>query len=149
MSLNRVIGKDGDIPWRIPEDWEWVKKTTRGHIIVMGRKTWESIGRPLPGRENVVISRTMEKDSVPGVKVIRDLSELDDFETDKEIWIFGGGEIYRQALPHCSEFYLTVVNRHVEGDTYFPPFEEDFSFKGFVRTEREFRIKHYVRQEKP
>ena len=148
MSLNRVIGKDNDIPWRIPEDWKWVKQKTSGHIIVMGRRTFESLGRrPLPNRENIVVSRTLSE--TEGFQVIRALSELNDFKTDKEIWIFGGAEIYRSALPKVDELFLTVVNRVVNGDVFFPEFEEEFDFEGFVRTEPGFRIKHYRRRTLP
>ena len=143
MSLNRVIGKDNTIPWHIPRNWKWVKERTNGQIVVMGRKTFDSIGKPLPNRENIVLSRTLKER--PEVRVIRDLAEIESLETDKEIWIFGGEEVYRQALPHCDEIFLTVVNREVEGDTFFPEFEEEFDFKKFLRQEKEFRIKHYVR----
>lgn len=145
MSLNRVIGKDNDIPWRIPEDWKWVKQKTSGHIIVMGRRTFESLGkRPLPNRENIVVSRTLPE--TQGFRVIRALSELNDFNTDKEIWIFGGAEIYRSALPKVDELFLTVVNCVVNGDVFFPEFEEEFDFEGFVSIEAGFRIKHYRRR---
>ena len=110
----------------------------------MGRRTFESIGRPLEGRENLVVSRTME--NLPGITVVRDLSALDHLDAEKEVWIFGGAGIYQQTLLNCSDLYLTVVNQIVDGDTFFPEFEEDFDFKGFVRREPGFLIKHYVRR---
>lgn len=142
MSLNRVIGCDNKIPWHIPEDFKWVKETTLNHIVVMGRKTFESIGRPLPHRENIVLSRQTYKH--PKVTVIHDLNELKDKEDDKEIWILGGAEIYRQTLPHCSDLYLTVIKREVEGDTFFPPFEAMFDLKEILRDKSNFRIEHYI-----
>jgi dihydrofolate reductase len=142
MSLNRVIGCDNKIPWHIPEDFKWVKATTLGHIIVMGRKTFESIGRPLPQRENVVI--TQQNLKIPGVTIIHSLNELEHRKSEKEIWILGGAEIYRQALPRCSDLYLSVIKREVEGDTFFPSFEDTFDLKEILREESDFRIEHYV-----
>ena len=142
MSLNRVIGCGNKIPWHIPEDFKWVKATTLGHVIVMGRKTFESIGRPLPRRENIVL--TQQTLDIPGVTIIHSLADLEGIDSEKEIWILGGAEIYRQTLPHCSDFYLSVIKREVEGDTFFPPFEDTFEPKEIIREELEFRIEHYV-----
>ena len=97
MTNNRVIGNKGAIPWHLPEDFKWFKRTTMGQVLVMGRKTYESIGRPLPGRETFVFSRTQRE--IPGVQCFTDLAELERLETDKVIWIAGGSEIYRQMLP--------------------------------------------------
>ena len=142
MSLNRVIGCGNKIPWHIPEDFKWVKENTLGHVIVMGRKTFESIGRPLPRRENIVLSQQTLK--IQGVTIIHNLNELEGIESEKEIWILGGAEIYRQTLPHCSDLYLSVIKREVEGDTFFPPFEDTFDLKEIIREELDFRIEHYV-----
>ena len=142
MSLNRVIGCGNKIPWHIPEDFKWVKATTLGHVIVMGRKTFESIGRPLPHRENIVLSQ--QTLNIPGVTIIHSLTDLEGIDSEKEIWILGGAEIYRQTLPHCSDLYLSVIKREVEGDTFFPPFEDTFELKEIIREELEFRIEHYV-----
>lgn len=144
VSLNGVIGKDNSIPWYLPGDWKWVKERTAGQIVVMGRKTFDSIGRPLPNRENIIVSRSMEERD--GLRVVRDLSEVEEIQTEKEIWIFGGEQIYRQALPNCDELYLTVVNQNVQGDTYFPEFEGQYALKGVLRKEAEFRILLYVRK---
>ncbi len=144
MSLNRVIGCGNKIPWHIPEDFKWVKENTLGHVIVMGRKTFESIGRPLPRRENIVLSQQTLK--IPGVTIIHSLNELEGIESEKEIWILGGAEIYRQTLPHCSDLYLSVIKREVEGDTFFPPFEDTFELKEIIREELDFRIEHYVNE---
>src|SRR5882762_7410123 len=125
MSLNRVIGAGNKIPWHLPEDFKWFKQLTTGNIIVMGRKTFESIGRPLPNRETVVLSRSQF--SFPGVRTISDLSELDLNNDSREVFICGGAQIYQQTLPLCSDLYLTLVKREVAGDAFFPPFEDQFT----------------------
>lgn len=145
MSLNRVIGKGPDIPWHIPEDFKWFKATTMGHILVMGRKTYESIGRPLPGRETVVLSRTGFSDDR-----VRTISSIDGLDaTDgREVFICGGGQIYAQLLDRCSDLYLTVVKRKVDGDAFFPRFEDDFELLETLRDEDEFEIRHYRKIER-
>jgi dihydrofolate reductase len=143
MSLNRVIGAGNKIPWHLPDDFKWFKQLTTGNIIVMGRKTFESIGRPLPNRETIVLSRTQF--SFPGVRTVSDLSELDLADETREIFICGGAQIYQQALPLCSDLYLTVVKRKVEGDAFFPPFENQFTLVEEIRDTPEFKILHYVR----
>ena len=116
MSENRVIGNRGDIPWHLPEDFKWFKKTTMGDILVMGRKTYESIGRPLPGRDTYVLSRTPRE--IAGVHSFTDLEALDHLKTNQTIWIAGSGEIYKQMLGKCGELYLTRVHRGVAGDAF-------------------------------
>lgn len=143
MAENRVIGDAGDIPWHLPEDFKWFKKTTMGEILVMGRKTYESIGRPLPGRETFVVSRQPRE--IKGVQNITDLQALDQIDTDKTIWIAGGGEIYRQMLPRCEALYLTRVHRTVEGDATFPEFEEHFTLKDIVEKNDDFTIELWLR----
>ena len=133
MAENRVIGRGNAIPWHLPEDFKWFKRTTMGHILVMGRKTYESIGRPLPGRETVVLSRTQH--NIPGVQTM---------ETEKTLWIAGGSEIYRQMLPLCDELYLTRVHRTVEGDTFFPEFEDRFYLADKILENTEFTIEHWL-----
>jgi len=141
MSLNRVIGAGNKIPWHLPEDFKWFKQTTIGHIIVMGRKTFESIGKPLPNRETIVLSRSQFQ--FPGVKTIRSLDELKSLAGDRQIFICGGAQIYAQALPLCSDLYLTLVKRKVEGDAFFPPFEERFELVEEIRDAPEFKVLHY------
>lgn len=143
MSENRVIGNSGDIPWHLPEDFKWFKKTTMGDILVMGRKTYESIGRPLPGRETYVLSRTPRE--IAGVHSFTDLEALDHLETDKTIWIVGGGEVYKQMLSQCSELYLTRVHRTVEGDAFFPEFEDDFKLDAILVKNDDFSIERWVK----
>ena len=144
MADNRVIGQQGDIPWHLPEDFKWFKKTTMGQILVMGRKTYESIGRPLPGRETYVVSR--QALSITGVQTLTDLKALDQIETEKTVWIAGGGEIYRQMLPHCSELYLTRVHRKVSGDAFFPEFEDRFVRAETLEQNQDFTIEKWLRR---
>ncbi|MGB0333749.1 MAG: dihydrofolate reductase [Opitutales bacterium] len=144
MSENRVIGNGGKIPWHLPEDFKWFKTSTMGGILVMGRKTYESIGRPLPGRDTYVLSRQARE--IRGVHSFTDLSVLDHLDTDQTIWIAGGGEIYEQMLPKCSELYLSRVHREVEGDAFFPEFEDDFELKSIIQKDDDFTVEHWVRK---
>ena len=144
MSLNRVIGAGNKIPWHLPEDFRWFKKMTTGQVIVMGRKTFESIGKPLPNRTTLVLTRSATP--IPDVRKISSLSELDSTRAEQngpEIFICGGAQLYQQALPLCSDLYLTLVKRNVEGDAFFPPFENDFALIEQLRDEPEFKILHY------
>lgn len=144
MSLNRVIGNGNQIPWHLPDDFKWFKATTTGHIIVMGRKTFESIGKPLPNRETIVLSRSAF--SHPGVKTLPRLEELPNIIGDKQVFICGGAQVYEQALPLCSELLLTMVNREVEGDAFFPRFEDQFELVEEIRDTPEFKILRYRRR---
>jgi dihydrofolate reductase len=144
MSLNRVIGHGPRIPWHLPEDFKWFKKMTTGQVVVMGRKTFQSIGRPLPHRETVVVSRSGFAE--PGVRTIRSLDELDPATEPREVFICGGAEIYALALPRCSDLYLTHVLRTVEGDAFFPSFEDDFEIAAVIAETSDFRIVHYRRK---
>ena len=144
MSENRVIGNTGDIPWHLPEDFKWFKKTTMGDILVMGRKTYESIGRPLPGRDTYVLSRTSRE--IAGVHSFTDLEALDHLKTNQTIWIAGGGEIYKQMLGKCSELYLTRVHRSVEGDAFFPEFESDFQLNSVMEKNDDFSIERWLKK---
>ena len=145
MSLNRVIGAGGKIPWHLPEDFQWFKKMTTGHVIVMGRKTFESIAKPLPNRETIVLSRSQFQH--PGVRTVCSLEELPALAAEREVFICGGAEVYAQALPLCSDLYLTLVKRDVEGNAFFPPFEDRFELIGEIRDSPEFKILHYRNQE--
>lgn len=141
MSLNRVIGRGSEIPWHLPEDFKWFKATTMGHVLLMGRKTFESIGRPLPGRETIVLSRSGFSDE--RVKTLSSVDELPDLGAEREVFVCGGAEIYRLLLGRCSDLYLTVVKREVEGDAIFPEFEDRFELVETMREESEFEIRHY------
>lgn len=146
MSLNRVIGAGNKIPWRLPEDFKWFKKMTTGHVIVMGRKTYESIGKPLPNRTTIVLTRSLA--SIPGVLTASALTQIDRSAPSvagREIFICGGAQVYEQALPSCSDLYLTLVKREVEGDTFFPRFEDQFELKDKLVDNADFSILHYCR----
>jgi dihydrofolate reductase len=147
MSLNRVIGAANKIPWHLPEDFKWFKKMTTGQVLVMGRKTFESIGKPLPNRATIVLSRA--KRPLAGVQVVSDLSELQALfaptET-RDIFICGGAQIYEQMLPLCSDLYLTVVKKTVEGDAFFPSFEDQFALTQELVDGPEFKILHYTQR---
>jgi dihydrofolate reductase len=141
MSENRVIGCGPRIPWHLPEDFRWFKRMTTGQIVVMGRKTFESIGRPLPDRATIVLSRSGFE--YPGVRTVTSLDELNPGEDAREMFICGGMDVYLQALSRCSELYLTVVKREVKGDAFFPLFEEQFELVSELLDRDEFRILHY------
>lgn len=142
MSLNRVIGADGKIPWHLSEDMKFFKRTTLGHIVLMGRKTYESMGKPLPGRENWVVSREAE---FPGVRMIRDLGEIAEPTDGRDLFVIGGTQIYEALLGQCSELILTLVKREVEGDAHFPQFEDQFSLAETLMETPEMVVGRYVR----
>jgi dihydrofolate reductase len=144
MSLNRVIGREGQIPWHLPEDFRWFKRMTSGHVVLMGRKTFESLGKPLPNRTNIVVTRGGE---IPGVLTLPDLRTLDpEAFAPREVFVIGGAEIYAQLLPFCSDLFLTIVQREVDGDVVFPPFEDDFEWEETSLRQPEFVVEHYRRR---
>ena len=120
MDKNRLIGKDNDLPWRLPADLAYFKRVTMGHPIVMGRKTYESIGRPLPGRENIIITRNTDF-VAPGCKIIYTIEDILKLEAeDKEVFVIGGSEIFNEILSSANKLYITLIEDCFEGDTYFP-----------------------------
>jgi dihydrofolate reductase len=123
-AKNGVIGKDGKLPWRIPEDLKHFKRVTLGHAVIMGRKTWESIGKPLVERRNIVVTRDSTL-QIPGVEVVTSIDDALERarEHDEEPRVIGGAEIYRLTLPLATRIYLTEVDRDVEGDAFLPAFE--------------------------
>lgn len=124
-ASNGVIGGGNQMLWHVPEDFAHFKKTTMGHPIIMGRKTWESIGRPLPGRKNVVITRQPGYEA-KGAEVVSSLEEAYKAVSDVEkVFVIGGGEIYRQALAQADEVWVTKIGQAFEGDTTFPTLSED------------------------
>jgi len=128
MASNRVIGNQGDIPWKIPGEQKMFKEITMGHAMIMGRKTYEAIGCALPGRTSIVVTRQADYQA-PGCKVVHDLkSALESCDPDEdEVFIIGGGQIYSETLAIADRIYLTVLPREVDGDTYFPEIpESDF-----------------------
>ena len=126
MSQSRVIGCQGQLPWRIPEDFKRFREVTTGHTVVMGRRTFESIGKALPGRNNVVLTRHPIPNN-PGVEVHRSKESV--LGTYSHFFVIGGEQIYGLFLPQVSTIHLTVVPGTYRGDAYFPEFETDFELK--------------------
>jgi dihydrofolate reductase len=145
MSLNRGIGKDNKLPWHFPEDLKWFKKLTTGNVIIMGRKTWESIGKPLPNRESIVVSRGAAI-VVPGVRTVRSVTEIDPAADPRDYFIIGGAQLFQEGLPLCSDLFLTLVKREVEADVFLQPFEDQFALKETIQETPEFSVLHYVRR---
>ncbi|MBR08695.1 MAG: diacylglycerol kinase [Rickettsiales bacterium] len=129
MGRNRVIGKDNDIPWHLPDDFQYFKKTTEGHYVLMGRKNYESLPprfKPLPNRPNVVITRKNTYEA-PGTEVVNSLEEAIEIarkNSEEEVFIIGGGEIYKLGLAYADTIYLTEIDGDFEGQTIFPEFDK-------------------------
>lgn len=120
-ARNGVIGKDNGMPWHLPADLAHFKRTTLGHPVIMGRRTWESIGRALPGRRNIVVSRTSGLHA-PGAEVVTSLAGAWQAVAGAvEAFVIGGGQLYADALPEADRIYLTDIVGDVEGDIFFPP----------------------------
>jgi dihydrofolate reductase len=177
MSLNRVIGLGNKIPWHLPEDFKWFKQMTSGNVVMMGRKTFEALGKPLPNRLNVVLTRhpirlrrqhpelfgastlgvrarslkkpfqfdlpRIGRPRPTEVRLETEFLKLDPAQFTTDVFVCGGAQIYEQALPFCSDLYLTLVKREVEGDALFPPFEDRFTLVEEVRDTPEFKLLHY------
>lgn len=129
VSENGVIGKEGKIPWHIPGDQQRFRELTWGHTLIMGRRTFEEIGRPLPGRKTIVLSRSVrvETESCTTVGTLEEA--LEKAAGEPEIFIAGGGQVYREALPYAGRIHLTVIHQRVDGDVFFP----DFTGYGFAK----------------
>jgi dihydrofolate reductase len=177
MSENRVIGQGNKIPWHLPEDFQWFKKMTMGNITVMGRRTFESLAKPLVNRKNLILTRhprrlirthpeifgayrewrggnrlkrhyqfhftRIDGNHDEDILVFRALEKLNPAEFPVEIFICGGAQVYEQTLPLCSDLYLTFVKRRVEGDAFFPAFEDRFELVEEILDRKEFSIRHY------
>lgn len=125
LSKNHVIGIHNTLPWRLPADLQHFKKLTMGHPIIMGRKTFESIGRPLPGRINIIISRN-DYPAPAECRVTKSLESAIALCSDyDEAFFIGGAELYRQALAYADRLYLTEIHTEIEGDAWFPEFSKD------------------------
>lgn len=123
VARNGVIGRDGKIPWRIPGDLPRFKRITMGHPVIMGRRTWESLGKPLPGRRNLVLSRAPAL-KLAGAEVFASLAQaLASCAQASEVFVIGGTEAYREALPLAHRLLLTEIDADIEGDAFFPPFD--------------------------
>lgn len=144
MSKNRVIGRAGTLPWHYSEDLKFFKRTTLGHPILMGRATFDSIGKPLPGRQNIVLSRTMAPRE--GVTVIRDVSELAAACPEvAEVFVIGGARVFEELLPRCDGFYLTFIDKDYDGDVLLPPFEHLFTLDRVIERLGELEFRYYTR----
>lgn len=148
ISTNNCIGKNNDLPWHLPEDLKRFKALTSGHVVLMGRKTWESIPekfRPLPKRKNIVITR-QENYSVPeGVDCFSSIDAALDAYSNHMVFSIGGGEIYRQTIEKADELYITHVDQHVDGDAFFPEIDENV-WEEIERDERDgFAFVRYIR----
>lgn len=145
LARNRGIGLNGALPWHIPEDLRRFKRLTTGHALLMGRKTYESLGRPLPNRRNVVIT----SHPVSGLECYPDPdSALRSLAGQERVFVIGGGQIFRHLLDRADEFYLTLVDREVDADTFFPPYEDllQKSFRLILREDHDgFSFQDYVR----
>lgn len=148
MTPERIIGKDNDLPWHLPEDLKFFKRTTSGHPIVMGRKTWDSIGRALPKRQNIVITRdeNWQAEGATGVDVIHTPEQLREMELmHEDVYIIGGAQIYSVFLPHLDEILVSHVYEKHEGDTKFPEFEHLFENSEVLEKHDDFEVRRYFK----
>jgi dihydrofolate reductase len=153
MAENRVIGRDGHLPWRLPADMRRFKMLTTGHTVIMGRKTWESMDGPLPNRRNIVVTRNRAF-VAEGSEVVHDLERaLALAEGEQQVFIAGGEAIYAAMLPRADRIYLTVVHAVVDGDTFFPQFEssewdlvDDRRFESDARHAHPYSFRMYIRR---
>jgi dihydrofolate reductase len=180
MSRNGVIGRGSEIPWRIPEEFRWFRRMTLGSVVIMGRRTFESLPKPLDGRITVVLTRhparllsdermkarfegalvgaaahrapdiaqlSLPKIPRTEVRLARGLESLAKAGLTRSAWLCGGAQLYGQFLGQCSELFLSVIDRDVEGDTFFPRFEHLFDLAGVAAEFAEFRVLHYTRNQ--
>jgi dihydrofolate reductase len=135
MARNRAIGLNGQLPWHLPRELRHFKETTMGRPIVMGRRTWQSIGRALPGRQNLVITRDPEF-RAPECDIVHSLDEAIERAAGGEVMIIGGGQLYRESLPHADRMILTLVDCEPAADTWFPEWADSAWHRASVRAER-------------
>ena len=145
MAENRVIGRAGGLPWRLPRDFRWFKTRTMGGTLVMGRRTYESIGRALPGRHSVVLTRRGDW-RAPGVEVVHEADGVDAGRWPGEVFVIGGANLFSLLLPRCSDMLLTLVRGEFPGDVRLPAFEHRFLPPCVLLRAREFEIRHYRRR---
>jgi dihydrofolate reductase len=146
IAENRVIGCANKLPWHLPEDFKFFKQTTLGHILIMGRKTFESIGKILPGRTTVVLTRNGLPNAPAGIHVTDSWAEIQNLEPSKKLFIAGGASLYAQTLPWCDELLLTHVHASPPGDTFFPPYEKWFDSGEILVETPQFTIRRHRRQ---
>lgn len=148
MSSNRVIGNNGELPWHFSEDLKFFKKLTLNSTVVMGRKTFDSIGKPLPKRKNIVISRSMEKRD--DVLVYQNIETFltEHSNSNESIFIIGGAQIYSALMNWTKEIYLTFIFGEYPGDAYFPKFENHYELKEIIFKNNDFEVRRYTLEEK-
>ncbi|PIZ95957.1 MAG: hypothetical protein COX80_02880 [Candidatus Magasanikbacteria bacterium CG_4_10_14_0_2_um_filter_33_14] len=148
ISENNCIGKDNSLPWNIPEDMKHFKDITTGHIVLMGRNTWESIPekfRPLPNRKNIVITRDIKYMVPEGVEVYSSIDEALEKYKNENVFIIGGASIYKQTIDQADKLYITEVHQQVDGDAFFPEIDKNL-FKEIERKKHEgFDFVLYIR----
>ena len=144
----RVIGRAGRTPWHLPEEMRWFREATAGAAVLMGRKTFEAIGRPLPGRLNLVATRGPLTEG-PDVRTVPDLAAFrPEVYAPRPVWVIGGEEIFAQTLGRCAAVYLSLVDLEVDdGDAFFPAFEDDFPHAETIRRGGGFEVVRFLRQE--
>ncbi len=123
-DLNGLIGANGGMPWHIPEELAWFKQHTLGKVVVMGRKTWVSLGKPLPGRRNIVLS-TNPDFVAEGADLMQSIEQVLALAKANEVFIIGGAELFRQFLPMSDKLYISTIHAEYSGDTYFPAYDAD------------------------
>jgi dihydrofolate reductase len=138
MAKNRVIGKDNRLPWHFKSDMKHFKELTLGHTVIMGRKTFESIGRPLPGRENFVLSRTSKE--YQGVRRFDSVEKAFKEVKTKHCFVIGGSQVYKETLSHVKGIYLTAIDQEFEGDTFYPEIPTNFKEISRIRLQDEPKI---------
>jgi len=148
MDDNRLIGKGNGLPWHLPADLAFFKKITTGNSILMGRKTYDSIGKPLPNRRNIVISRNSEI-SITGCEVVNSIEKaLSITKEEEEVMIIGGANLFEQLLPDVSRLYITHIDGEFEGETYFPHYDEndwlEVSYESHQPDEKNKYAYHFV-----
>jgi dihydrofolate reductase len=146
MTPDRVIGRSGSLPWHLPEDLAFFKRVTSGHPVVMGRRTYESIGRALPKRRNIVLTRDPAW-SAPGVEVIHGIQDLEALPgLEGRVFVIGGAEVYAAFLPYTDELLVSHVMANHPGDTRFPEFTRDFPCSELVERNADFEVRRWTRQ---
>ena len=125
MDENRVIGRKNTLPWRLPADMAYFKRVTMGHAVIMGRKTFESMGGLLPGRENVIVTRNRDY-AKEGAAILHSAEEIVEYAkgTTEEVFVIGGAEIFKQTMPYADKMYITRIEYAFEGDAFFPEYDE-------------------------
>ena len=142
MAENRVIGNGNKLPWHVPGDFQWFKSRTLGKTLLMGRKTFESLGKPLPKRRTIVLSRSGF--AAEGVTVIASLDQLAGVLTAPELWVCGGAEIYSMTLPRWDELLLSIIAGEYPGDAFFPAFEDSMNGGAIIHEGEGFVVRRYL-----